>query len=129
MTHYEALYVSDMSPETSTSDVAKILVQARTNNRNRGVAGLLLFDGARFVHLLSGPHAAVTQLLQTISRDARHQHISILCEGFVATPTVCDFNFGYWYVDDETYSALELKKYTGRAAVKALLDRKNEFDL
>jgi Sensors of blue-light using FAD len=129
MQHYEALYVSELSPETSTTEVARILVHARASNRARGIAGLLLFDGARFVQMLSGSEAMVTMLMQSIRDDPRHHHISMLHEGVVAIPTFTDFNVGYWYVDDEAHSAIELKKYLGVSAVKALLDRREAFDL
>jgi Sensors of blue-light using FAD len=129
MPHHEVLYISDLSAETNTNEVAKILVRARTKSQWQGIVGRLLFDGARFVHMLSGPYDAVAELMQCIRADGRHRNLSILHEESVATPRFADFKVGYWYVDNEAQSAAELRRHKGVDAVNAFLARQAEFDL
>jgi Sensors of blue-light using FAD len=129
MPHHEVLYISDLSTETNANEVAKILVSARKVSQWRGIVGRLLFDGARFVHMFSGPYEAVAELMQSIRADNRLDNLSVLHEEAVAAPRFADFKVGYWYVDDEARSAAELRRHSGREAVNVFLARQAEFDL
>jgi hypothetical protein len=53
---------------------------SRARNAERGIAGVLLFDGQRFCQWLYGPKDNVTQLMSDIALDPRHTDLSMRLE-------------------------------------------------
>jgi hypothetical protein len=68
----QILYISTVS-STETVDLEAILAAARRNNRVRGITGLLMFNGKRFLQVLEGPGEAVEETFARIRRDTRHR--------------------------------------------------------
>jgi hypothetical protein len=58
--------------------VGKILVQARENNGDRGVTGMLVFVDDVFIQVLEGSRGVVSSLLSSIMRDERHSDVHIV---------------------------------------------------
>ena len=69
---FQLLYVSQLAPQYKVADVRAIVSAARRRNRERGIAGALLYDGERFAHLIEGPPASVQVLMRRIESDPRH---------------------------------------------------------
>jgi hypothetical protein len=78
---FQILFVSRMAPGHDFGIVKRIVTGARRANLARGISGALLFDGERFCELIEGAEADVRALLQTVSQDPRHTHVSVLHEG------------------------------------------------
>lgn len=74
------IYRSRMSESLQESDLPGLLRAARGRNEERGVTGILLFDGAYFLQMLEGPEEAVQALFARISRDPRHGQVVLLLE-------------------------------------------------
>ena len=128
MALYELLYLSELSPTTSASTIAEIVVQARIHNKANGITGLLLFDGEHFIQSLEGERDDVLALMSRIERDNRHLNITLLHQEFVEARQFLNFSMGYWYVEDES-SIVKLRGLRGQAAMDELRSRRGEFDV
>jgi hypothetical protein len=125
---YELLYISELSPVTSSASIGEILVQARARNKSNGITGLLLFDGEHFVQVLEGEPAAVMALMGRIESDKRHFGVTRLHEGFIAGRHFQNFAVGYWHFEEES-RVLQLRALRGQAAMDELKSRRSEFDV
>ncbi len=96
------LYVSELADEASPSVVGAITKTARVNNGQRGICGLLLFDGVRFAQLLEGPTAAVDRLLEMLERDRRHVNMRVLAaREHAGAGRFAQWELGYLFIDDD----------------------------
>lgn len=82
---------SRIAPDQSTSELGAIFTTARRNNRRLGITGALVVTGDAFVQALEGDESAVRNLYEDISRDTRHERVTVLEEGLVDGRT-----FGRW---------------------------------
>ncbi len=128
MSLYELLYVSELSPATSTDAVSDIFVRSRCINAQHGLTGLLVFDGARFIHYLEGIKDDALALMQRIERDSRHRAVARLHEGPAKSRRFNAFGVGYWYVGDDQ-QLTELKRLMGPSALDKFLAVMHEFDV
>ena len=71
------LYIST-APTLPREEVDAILAASARNNPERGITGLLLFNGRNFLQLLEGEEGEVAALMQTITADPRHSGVSVL---------------------------------------------------
>ena len=63
-----------------------------TNNRNRGLSGVLLCGNGVFVHWIEGLDEYLQQAWTSISKDDRHERVAVLWQSKVATERL----FGDW---------------------------------
>lgn len=82
---------SRIAPEQSISELGAIFTSARRNNKRLGITGALVVTDDAFVQALEGDESAVRSLYDGISRDARHDRVTVLEEGLVDGRT-----FGRW---------------------------------
>jgi hypothetical protein len=71
------LYIST-APTLPREEVDAILAASARNNPERGITGLLLFNGRNFLQLLEGEEGEVAALMDTITADPRHSGVSVL---------------------------------------------------
>jgi hypothetical protein len=71
------VYVSQLAPGHDHSVFGSVCRTARQRNTELGIAGVLLFDGLRFCQWLHGDRDRVTQLMASITSDARHTDVSV----------------------------------------------------
>ena len=71
------LYIST-APSLSREEVESILASSARNNPERGITGLLIYNGRNFLQLLEGEEAELVSLMVRITHDPRHTGISIL---------------------------------------------------
>lgn len=71
------LYIST-APSLSRDDVEAILASSARNNPERGITGLLLYNGRNFLQLLEGEESELKGLMLRIGNDPRHTGVSLL---------------------------------------------------
>lgn len=71
------LYIST-APELAREEVEAILDASVRNNPERGVTGLLLYNGRNFLQLLEGEESVLRSLMSRIALDPRHTGVSVL---------------------------------------------------
>lgn len=104
------IYVSVMTEDCDTEALEGILRVSRTNNERNGITGMLCYDPTYFLQAIEGPREAINQLYTNISRDKRHQYLTLL-----EYADIKDRIFGEWAMGFMSGNAVDrelLDKYT-----------------
>ena len=72
------LYASRAAALLSNATIEAILDTSRSNNRSRGITGILCYSDDLFIQVLEGGRDAVCELYNSIVKDPRHQQVRIL---------------------------------------------------
>ncbi len=116
----EIIYVSTLAADAPIRVVADIAVKARSNNQQRDITGLLVFDGMHFCQQLEGCVQEVAAVMARIREDPRHHGLAVLHHGPLDQRRFRRFSLGYTAVDD--IELLErLRQLQGQAAVEAFM--------
>lgn len=75
-------------------DVEDILQKSRHNNAVDGITGLLWHGDGRFLQVLEGPEASVSETYRRIAADPRHHDLMVWSDRTVETR-----QFGYWSME------------------------------
>jgi hypothetical protein len=99
MSVYQIVYCSknriDGSPEQVAAAIELILLSARDKNKDAGISGALLFNGAAFAQLLEGPLEAVEEVFEQIQCDTRHSDVVMLRNAESAKRVFSDWSMAY----------------------------------
>lgn len=76
----QLLYVSNANRGFDQADLDKILAQARANNGQHDVTGMLLYLDGAFMQVLEGPAQEVEAIYRKILQDDRHWGAQILLD-------------------------------------------------
>ena len=92
----ELVYVSHAKEHFSHQDLVDLLKHARENNERNGVTGMLLYDGFEaFIQAIEGRKEDVEHTFEKISKDGRHERISILWRSEIETRNFPDWQMGF----------------------------------
>ena len=90
------VYTSRLAADRDYAVFAPICRSARSRNAELGVAGVLLFDGQRFLQWLHGPAETVSALMRVIAADPRHEDLVIHLEAALpASPSQRRWRSGF----------------------------------
>ena len=116
----ELLYVSTLAPDQRPTVVGQIVAQARARNAERGITGLLVFDGIHFCQHLEGTPEVVTTLMTRIQQDGRHQGVRVLYQGERDERRYQRFDLGFAQ-SDEPDDMAGIHALEGSAALERFL--------
>jgi hypothetical protein len=77
---YQMVYCSRAAPEVDEAAVDRIIESSHRRNPPRAVTGLLVFGSGIFFQWIEGPRDKVTQLMEIIRADPRHDNVVALSE-------------------------------------------------
>ena len=89
------IYVSVMTEACDTKALENILRVSRINNEKNNITGMLCYDPTYFLQALEGPREAINQLYTNISRDMRHQYLTLLEYADIEQRTFGDWSMGF----------------------------------
>jgi Sensors of blue-light using FAD len=92
---YQVIYSSQAAAPMSMSDLAKILVDARSGNERRGITGALIYVEGVFLQILEGPKDTVQSLMSSIAKDSRHVSLQVFYEAEVNQPMFSTWKMAY----------------------------------
>jgi hypothetical protein len=92
---WQLLYRSEQAYEMDADDMVKLLLDARTFNRENSITGLLLHHGGQFMQLLEGEQRQVQRLYRKIAADARHRNVVIEVNAPADRRLFPDWHMGY----------------------------------
>ncbi len=75
---HQLVYVSSASRLMSEYDLLALLNEARSNNEQLGITGMLVYCNGTFIQVLEGEEAVVERLFQKIESDLRHRRCFLL---------------------------------------------------
>lgn len=93
------LYIST-APDLGRDEVDAILDSSSRNNPERGITGLLLYNGRNFLQLLEGEESTLVSLMTRIAHDPRHSGISMLGRKEIDERTCPDWAMRRIYLAD-----------------------------
>jgi len=80
---------------SADTDIGCLLQQARVNNRQCGISGLLLYTEGSFFQVLEGPAETVDRLFNAISNDRRHMNITVIMREPISKRDFKDWSMGF----------------------------------
>lgn len=88
---------------SSTVDpsVARILAKSRSNNRKRGLVGVLYFGDGCFFQCLEGKGNEVDALYEILLKDKRHKDLKVLSRKTITRPSFSEWSMKYIALDTE----------------------------
>lgn len=102
------IYCSAASRPFSAGDLTELLAGARLHNQRHGITGMLLYADGSFFQVLEGAPADVDQLFDRISRDSRHDHVTLIIREPLALRA-----FGEWTMGHADITPEELDEIVG----------------
>lgn len=92
----DLLYVSRSRLGLHEADrIADIVAVSTPRNIALGVSGALIWTGTAFAQILEGPPAAIETLMASITRDARHEQVRVICSGAITSRGFEDWALAY----------------------------------
>lgn len=101
---YHLVYVSIATHEMSDDELKALLVQARDKNQSRGITGMLLYKKGFFMQALEGEQNVVEERFKVISKDSRHESVSIICENSISARKFPNWSMGFNKIDQNSES-------------------------
>lgn len=88
------IYTSRMtaSDRSVTDTLTSIRREAQAANMKLGISGVLIFHEGRFLQVLEGEPAVLTELMERISRDTRHTDILCLVDQAIDRRSLAEWN-------------------------------------
>lgn len=100
-------YVSRTIEPFTTEQLLELLVQCQTNNRERGITGMLLYGNGTFLQALEGEDEVIDELVGHIQQDPRHADLKILNRKEIEARQYADWSMGFEQVTDEAIEAID----------------------
>jgi hypothetical protein len=92
---YQIIYCSESATPMQTDELEEILQHARGSNAAKGITGALIYVDGIFLQILEGEAGVVQELMARISKDLRHETVTVLKEGVVASASFSDWRMAY----------------------------------
>ncbi len=100
-----------------TDDLEEILEQARRSNAKKNITGALVYVDGVFLQILEGDREAVRELMEKISRDVRHETVTILKHGEIPAAV-----FSNWKMAYVSATPVQVAKWAGLSGTTAIPD-------
>ncbi|HEY8118697.1 MAG TPA: BLUF domain-containing protein [Methylophilaceae bacterium] len=99
------------SAGTIEPNVARILAKSRSNNRIKGLVGVLYFGDGCFFQCLEGEESTVDTLYKTLLEDSRHKDLKLLSRKMISELSFPDWSMKYVGVDNQMKHLLSSNGY------------------
>ena len=97
------------------SDLEEILIHARSNNRKNRITGALVYVDGVFLQVIEGDASVVLGLMDKISRDVRHETVTVL-----RAEEISNAQFGDWDMAYVSATAEEVAKWAGLSLTQSV---------
>lgn len=95
-TVFQLVYISAATHDFTDSELEELLANARRNNLELGLSGMLIYHENCFIQVLEGPENVVQQLFSKIEEDPRHANTRVLFKGEVKGRSFKDWTMGFY---------------------------------
>ena len=92
---YQTIYSSKSATPMQMDELEELLEHARNSNAERGITGALVYVDGVFLQILEGELEAVQELMGKISKDFRHETVTVLKEGAIPSASFSDWEMAY----------------------------------
>lgn len=106
------IYSSIASQEVDFKSVGDILTHAVSKNKEKGITGMMVYDGHKFLQCIEGDESEIDGLYQKIANDFRHHALHIIGEKLDKQRVFSQWNMGY--LNNEQEIKKMIQTVTGR---------------
>jgi len=92
---YQIIYSSESATPMQTDELEEILQHARGSNATKGITGALIYVDGVFLQILEGETDTVQELMARISKDVRHETVTVLKQGEISCAIFSDWKMAY----------------------------------
>ena len=92
-------YVSVETSDLGSEGMVSLLDEARRNNAELNLTGILLHRDRSFYQVLEGEESEVKRAFEHIEKDKRHKAVDVLFEGHVEQREFADWQMGFLNLD------------------------------
>jgi hypothetical protein len=92
---YQIIYSSESATPMQLDDLEDLLEHARNSNATKGITGALVYVDGVFLQILEGDKRTVEDLLAKISRDVRHETVTVLRKAEAPSAVFKDWKMAY----------------------------------
>ena len=114
---YQIIYSSESATPMQIEDLEEILEHARRNNSRSGITGALVYVDGVFLQILEGDTKVVQELMAKISRDVRHETVTVLKQGEIPAAIFPDWKMAY-----VSATSQQVAKWAGLSGTTAIPD-------
>ncbi len=108
MPTFQLIYRSKATAHMGDDELIELLCNARRNNAEKGISGLLLYGYGNFIQLLEGPKNVISDLYHNqISYDPRHKDILMLHSGYTAKRSFKQWSMAFKPIDHEKVKLID----------------------
>jgi hypothetical protein len=112
---YQVIYSSESSTPMQSDDLEDILENARESNLEAGITGALVYIDGFFLQILEGEAQALQALMARITKDVRHEAVTVLKQGEIAASLFSDWSMAYL-----SATAEEVARWAGLSSTTAV---------
>ena len=92
---YQVIYSSESATPMQMDDLEDILEAARESNAEVGITGALVYVDGFFLQVLEGEAEDLQELMGRISKDVRHEAVTVLKQGEIPAALFSDWTMAY----------------------------------
>ena len=92
---HQLIYSSKSATPMQRDELEELLEHARNSNAKKGITGALVYVDGAFLQILEGELEAVKELMGRISKDFRHETVTVLKEGAIPSASFSDWEMAY----------------------------------
>lgn len=89
------------------TNVARILLKSRANNKKNGLVGVLYFGDGCFFQCLEGAAEAVDKLYETLLKDSRHKDLKVLTRKSIGALSFSNWSMKHVPLENEMMKLLK----------------------
>jgi len=104
---YQIIYASVATRPIEEDELVGMLQRAREKNTRLGITGMLLHCDGSFIQALEGPKPQVSELINVIRKDLRHNRIAVLFEGPITNRSFSQWSMGFNRPSQEELAIIE----------------------
>ncbi len=93
------------------TNVAKILLQSRTNNKKNNIVGVLYFSDNCFFQCIEGEQSAIEALYKKLLKDPRHKELKIILKQSIASISFSKWSMKHVPLEQKMMALLKLNGY------------------
>ena len=108
---YQIIYSSESATPMQMDELEEILEHARNSNAAKGITGALVYVEGVFLQVLEGGIDDLRDLMGRISKDMRHETVTVLREGESPSAIFSDWTMAYVSATSE-----QVAKWAGLSA-------------
>ena len=89
------IYASSAVKLFTEEEILELLEKSQQNNEKSGITGMLLYHDGNFIQVIEGPNEAVVELYNTIKKDRRHHHVTLLGQDPIPERQFANWTMGF----------------------------------